>query len=291
MDTRSFFRKTTNFFDSVFRELNYFISVRQHRKISEDDFRQYLTKKIKEPNVERVMPAYDLCDRDLPIKWKDNSEGLHVLIHGLNGHPSIWDGHLSTLQRESPQMDTFVPFVPLKGQCTLKEAADPILEKIKTFIEQNRGKPVILSGVSNGGRIAAFIEYQLRTLYPDTPIMINAIAAPMYGTQSPSETSFAQKKFQNYSVHIQRSLAFGSLESKQLLANMNESLNRDVKRKFVFFGSRNDWHVTHLGSTIPKVIHACEHHITQGYMHSGIVEGVKRQHLAIAARWIRENDS
>ena len=101
MDTRSRIRKIYDFSQSVFREFQYALSVRTHRSITEEIMREQLS------NPSGVtLPAYDLCDPSIQKKWKKNSEGLHVLIHGLNSHPSIWDNHLSFLQQKAPSLDT-----------------------------------------------------------------------------------------------------------------------------------------------------------------------------------------
>ncbi len=291
-DPRSTMRKVAAFFQALGREILYALSVLRHRRI---------TPEINAAMAKQGKALYDNCEVDKA--WQEKSCGLHVFIHGLKAHPSIWDGHIAEEKKinasrtDQEPIETYVPFVPKAGDCTLKEAGDPILKQVKSYIDHYRKKhpdgpvcPICLSGVSNGGRIATYIETQLRKdeKYSDVPVMVSTIAAVHYGTEAFDAwySRFGGKQ----SAVIREELSFGSDTAKSLLDEVNAvPADFDVsKRKFLFFGTRDDWHVTHVGSTIPKInkVFKREAVILEGFMHSGVVKGARKKHLADAHAWL-----
>lgn len=154
---------------------------------------------------------YHLCDKKLI--WKKDSSGLCVLLHGFKGHPSIWDPHLKILNEES-KIDVFVPFVPKAGNCSLEEAASPILPNIIDYTKNHPDKPICLIGVSNGGRLATWLEVQLRTISPSTPVKVSTIAGVHFGT--PIIQLLEKLKLAKFflSPVIRKELSYGNVKAK-----------------------------------------------------------------------------
>ena len=115
--------------------------------------------------------------------WKEDNQGLYLLIHGLMGHPSIWNSHLAKLHQIHPEAEIKAPFVAHKGNCSLEEASASLLKMVKDYAKRNSGKPICLIGVSNGARIAAYLETTLRKEDLNPKIKVSAIAGPFLGTK------------------------------------------------------------------------------------------------------------
>lgn len=109
------------------------------------------------------------------------SEGLYLFIHGLRGAPTAWNSYLKKVNERSPGIHCLAPHVPLGGNCPLEDSAEPLLEIVKDYLKKNPGKPVVLVGTSNGGRIALYIENKLEADCLNLSII--SLAGVHYGTK------------------------------------------------------------------------------------------------------------
>lgn len=283
-DTRNLLSRIFDLFHGIIGEVSFALKRVRNRQITEEQI-------LKALNNEQPIPMpYDVCSGSVPPKtWKKNSECLQVFIHGLSTHPSDWDAHITALEQshkndQSRSVDTLIPFVYRKGQCSLEEAAAPILWRIKQYRDEHPNKPIILSGFSNGGALVLYLAQELKKTEPQRPIMVTTIAAPLLGTQASSKIQTAQKKLKKYNSEVQERLAFGSTEALKLL----DSTPKDVQ--ILCYGGREDMHVTPLASAVPS-IEGAERRVISGVMHHSILDHVAEEHIEATLNWVDSQKS
>lgn len=217
--------------------------------------------------------------------WKTESQGLYVLVHGLRGHPSIWNSHVKELQ-ENPDLDVFVPYVHKQGCCPLEEAANPILTQVLTYIKQHPGKRICLLGASFGSLIVAWLEKELRKEAQGTAVKVSTIAGIHFG-------SVWVNHLENFGVarlilpHESRhELAFGNDTARALLEEILQPCPEDTEREYDFFATTEDFVVPHLNSALPYLKGKHRHFVVHGYGHNSIVQAVCKQQLDLCQTWI-----
>lgn len=236
--------------------------------------------------IDYFNPKYDFVDRTKP--WKKTSLGLYVLVHGLNGHPACWDHHLKLIH-EQPQIDTFVPYVPLRGNGPLEEFAQPICKIVEGYARQFPARPICLIGVSNGARVCTWIETQLRTSAPYTPVKVSTIAAVHFGSSRMNLIKSIYKMTGlrlGYHPQLMEDLCLTSNSTKQLMQRVTNPLPNGVIREFEFFGSLDDTSVPELFSSNPPLPHQARQHIVTGFEHNGIVKGVSAKQMELCKQWM-----
>jgi len=269
-DQRSFLQRMGHRSLSVFREVKYSFGMIQGRF------------------VDYYKPKFDSLQ--LNKSWQNQSEGLYVLVHGLNSHPAIWQAHVDLLKSETKR-DLFIPYLPLKGNAPLKDVATPLLEVIETYAAQHPAKPICLIGVSNGGRICTWLETHLRSSAASTPVKVSTIAAVHFGT---SRMDLVKGFHQwtgwslGYDLSVVNDLCLGSDKAKEILDAVLAPLPEGVIREYEFFASTEDWQVPELFSSMPKLADGPKvvKHIVHGYNHNGIVAGVAIQQIESCKQWI-----
>lgn len=224
---------------------------------------------------------YPTCDES--IQWQKESKVLYVLIHGYKGHPSVWNNHIRELKK-TPDVDVFAPFVPNKGNCRLEKAAQPILNKILDYMRKYPGKPICLIGLSNGSRIATWLEVQLRSISPQTPIRVSTVAGIHFGTSLMNLVS--KFKILHWFVKkcIREELAHGSQKACQILDEVLKP-SPNIVRAYEFWGSTEDYHVPCLGSSLPLLNKNESHFVVHGYGHNSILRGIYKQQLLNCESW------
>ncbi len=229
---------------------------------------------------------YESCSKPT---WSRQSAGLVVLVHGLNGHPSIWKTHIKELKKH-PNIDLYVPFVHLAGNCSLTAASSPIQNKIADYIRRNPLKPICLIGFSNGSRIVTSIERNLRDIAPETTVKVSTIAGVHFGSTLINRISNTRvvKNFLHPSVRLE--LAYRSKTSQELLQRVRQPLPSTVsKRDYEFYASTNDLAVPNIDSSLPYLNLGERFHVVHGYGHKSIVSAVAKQQLHSCIKWIKAN--
>ena len=122
--------------------------------------------KPSKPFMRYINPAYSKSEGkyryDLSkIQWNSDSEGLCLYVHGFRGSSRTWHKYLKYMGKNHPKIDCLAPSVPMTGNCSLEDAADPILAIVEDYLKKHPGRPVRFVGTSNGGRILAYIETEL----------------------------------------------------------------------------------------------------------------------------------
>ena len=109
---------------------------------------------------------------------KFETSGKHQVffIPGL-GDPGIW-GQLSkkALQKENPDINVCVCQNKNNGNQDINQTFHNLYETVSAYCKANPERPIVLSGVSLGGRMAHEIELQLRKDHPKTPVLLYTMA-------------------------------------------------------------------------------------------------------------------
>lgn len=220
------------------------------------------------------------------ISWKTNSEGLIVCVHGLNGHPSSWNPHINEIKKNK-NIDLFVPFVPEKGQCPLEEAADPILKLVLDYIKVHPLKPICLIGVSNGGRIATYIDVKLRQKMIKTAVKVSTIAAVHFG-------SIAINYLERFGLAslvlrkaVREELAHGSQKALSILNELIKPLPSGVIRDYEFYASTEDSRVP-LPSSLPVLKLNEKLRVIHAHGHNSIVKAIHKEQVASCIDWMNK---
>ncbi|MBA3238512.1 MAG: hypothetical protein H0T62_09240 [Parachlamydiaceae bacterium] len=105
---------------------------------------------------------YHYPDAELPWKSTDTeSNGLFLNGHGLRGNPKDWQLYSEKIEEKIPGGHHVSPKVVNGGNCELEVSADPYLEICEKYLSQFPGRPITLTGTSNGSRIMQYIETHL----------------------------------------------------------------------------------------------------------------------------------
>ena len=228
-------------------------------------------------------PAY--CNPAEQREWREDNEGLYVFISGLKSHPIWAEGHRSRLEREQPNMEVRIPSIPHNGDCSLEEAAQPIVEMIRDYIQQNPGKPICLIGTSNGGRIAAKVETALRG--EGAPIRVSALAGVFFGSQRMDRLAHWHIADYLFNPAVVQELQTGSEVSIALIEAMRAET--EDPRAYEFFASANDEFIPNFSSCLPIFGRGETFRVVEGENHFSITHSARREQLNNARRWMEEN--
>ncbi len=224
-----------------------------------------------------------------PPEWKEGSQGLYVMVHGLKGQPSAWNAYADALDELHDAADQAIMIVPKGGNCRVADAAEPILKVVEDYIEKNPGKPISLLGTSNGARIVAYIETKLRESAPKTPILVSAIAGANYGSGVMNTVhEYGISKILGYTPEIMEELKYGSEVSKQTLDAQRVPLPQGVERDFSYYMTTEETHIHPPTSELPIIDQGERHFVVHGEGHSSIVGRVLPHLLSHATKWMKE---
>ncbi len=264
-DKRSSWEKKLDRVLSLFREVRYGCSFVYHYLFS---------------------AKYHLCGEKRV--WNKESKSLCVLVHGLRSHPCIWRPQIKLLKKH-PEIDLFVPFVPKKGNCSLEDAAIPILPTILDYAKQHPGKPICLMGVSNGSRIVTWLETQLREKAPRSAVRVSTIAGIHFGTPRVNWLEKYRLAVCFLKPVIREELSFGSQKAQDLMQKVLKPLPPNTApRSWDFSASTEDFQVPHLGTSLPNLPGATRH-ICHGYGHTSIVGAVAEEQINSYLRWLESH--
>lgn len=268
-DQRTFLKKSMDRSLSIVREVS------------------YACRNFRGRFVDYFNPSFDGTEADKA--WKVESKGLYVLVHGLNGHPVIWQSHIDQLKNDQ-EIDLFVPYVPMKGNGPFEEIASPILNTIQDYTSKYPTKPICLIGVSNGGRICTWLETRLRSSAPSTPVRVSTIAAVHFGSSRMDLVNLCHQWTNlslGYHPAVVKDLCFGSEKAKEILNEVAKPLSEGTVRAFECFASTEDSQVPELFSSLLKLeSHEVVEHIVHGYDHNGIVSGVSDDQIKSCNAWM-----
>lgn len=229
---------------------------------------------------------------------KESSRGLYVLIHGLNNKPSQWHMQLDKLRDQKTEgFDVRAPYVLNKGKCTLDEAVEPIFKMVKSYAENNPGKPIALMGISNGGAIASEIETRLRKEGIGVKILVQSIAGVLCGTERvniPGSSLVTGRAFGNERAPT-------SVRQQQMIKDRNDSIkliDNDSHVTYDMYATPNDLHVKPWTSALPvmpsmmnshKLSLTANYFVRPGMGHITAPEMVARHQMERALTWMGNN--
>jgi hypothetical protein len=225
------------------------------------------------------------------VTKKSHSIALIVLFHGLNGDPSVYDGHKRQFERvmgifQNFSMQLYVPTVPGRGHIELlkDEQIKEIFATIAAWGNNHPGVPIIFFGQSRGGTVGIAAELFLRKHAPSNPVLFIGTGAAMYGSQiiSTARSLFSDDDIDTLtkgmvSKTICTELSFGCEPLQELLRKARERLEEHVaKRTYKWYGSTFDNHLGHTGAALPILNvndpHKSEEHfLVTNYGHDSIV--------------------
>jgi triacylglycerol esterase/lipase EstA (alpha/beta hydrolase family) len=222
-------------------------------------------------------PAHLLPDTSNPT-FSTDKEGLIVYIHGLGSNPKIGRYvYGKEIQKQAPnRYNIWVPDVVKKGNCSLEEAANPILAVVRKYIEDNPGKPVQLIGHSNGGRIAAYIETHTRDM--NVNMRVTGIAGVFKGTDAVAIGKILGLATLFLSSTLTDELQTNSPLSKELIRDMRQKIENG-SRTYTFYATVDDIAIPNYYSCIPKIDQNEEYVVKKGCSHNSIQHAVLQEEI------------
>ncbi len=223
------------------------------------------------------------------LALQPESRGLFVLIHGLHGKPEIWASQLALLQEE--RADLFAPDVHATGICSLEEAANPLLPVLVDYARRNPAKPICLLGVSNGSRIATWLETRLRQETPQTAIMVSTIAGVHLGSSRMNLVHDWRVANWVYPAVLREELRYGSSTARRLLDQVMAPLPAGcAPRNYEFYATTEDQSVPDLDSSLPELNKGERYHLIHAHSHDSIVAAVAEQQVRSCLRWMATSE-
>jgi len=219
-------------------------------------------------------------------KWDATKKGLFLCIHGLNDHPSIWEYHIKNLKNKNLNIEIKAPYVCYSGNCSLEKAAIPILDFLINYIDINPGKPICILGVSNGARIADYIDVALRER--EVNIKISTVSGAHYGTTKMNLLNKLQFATNLFDDHLKNEMCYGSENVRGIISSMRKKIEKG-SRSYDFYSTTEDYIVTPFYSALP-VIHQNEsHYLVHGEGHASIVSKTRKHQLHTCVEWMKCN--
>lgn len=236
------------------------------------------------------------------VDFTGNSDVFCGFFHGLNQHPSQVDAFRDQMDQglKDKNVTYYQPFIKNKGNCSLDEAANEIYDNISTWAEKNPGKPIILSGASNGARISAFVASRLKVDKKiSNPVLVNAVVGPFGGTTMMNHPSWSERAKKYWNLFIQspfagrhckeviEELSSESDLSKEIMVKIKTAA-KDEGVKFHFFATSGDCIVTPYTSALPQEIVNAEYHTKHYQGHCSIIKLVSSEISTISLSWLSE---
>lgn len=217
------------------------------------------------------------------------SEGLCVLIQGLGGYPFIWKKYIDDLKQLNPKIHCVAPVIYKRGNDRLKKVSQPVLAIIKDYIAKNPNKPICFVGISNGARIASYLE---RKLYQEScPIKNYSIAGVHFGTNV-MNMAIKTGLVKIFRIHpeVQKDMKFASgANIRRLHAWRKRSMQAQGKRERVFYASTEDLRVD-LRSSIPKIDHKTDaQEIFNKHSHISMLNAPQKAIVNSVNEWVKNN--
>ncbi|PCI95586.1 hypothetical protein COB11_01785 [Candidatus Aerophobetes bacterium] len=218
------------------------------------------------------------------VTWKNDSQGLYLLVHGVNGHPCTWSEYFPAINRIHKNVDIIAPYVPSRGNCALKGATSPILKLVNDYTQKNPGKPICLIGASNGSRIVASIETQIGT---DVSVKVAAIAGPFFGSKKMDFAKSTMAASFLFTEAFVEELSYNSEFGKKLVKDM--SREESPRNRYDFYVTKDDATVTPWQSGIPCLDKDETITVYTGVGHSGIVTAAKSDIVTRCTAWMKSH--
>lgn len=227
------------------------------------------------------------CDTSTSITWKEESEGLYLMIHGLGGDPMIWNAHFAKIQKEHPECDIRAPKVPNRADCSIAEAARPFFRMVTSYMARNPGKPITLIGFSRGCQIAAYIETEARKMHNAQNIHLSLVSGPLLGTEMVDMLEDIGIEGLYMQPDTSKELRFGAVCSLDIVRDMREQPKAEHKRTYQLYSSIHDGSVLPFASALPNISEMAQYHLYSGYGHNGIRDAIMEEQIKECISWMQ----
>ena len=144
-----------------------------------------------------------------------------------------------------------------------------------------------LCGVSNGSRVAMWIDVKLRE-HGDTPVKVLTIAGVHFGSSRMDLLQWLGIALWMYPADLLSELMYESERSQVLMEQVREDLGECV-RSYEFFATTEDQSVPGLSSSIPHTGHGQTFRILHGHSHDLIVPAVAKVQIKEGLEWMSRN--
>ncbi len=267
-DDRSFIKRIIHAVQTLFRECFYGLKILFGR------LKLRFSKKVEY-----------VCPKTPEHQWKVGNRGLILCVHGLNDSPYIWNGHIKEFRKQGLNVDIKAPYVPEKGNCSLEQAAKPILKMVEDYIKKHPKNPICLLGVSNGARVVNYVDANLR--HKPVKMKISTIAGAHLGSSRMDffrQVPLIQKMFHK---SLKEELAYVSDNTRSLVKSLRKPLDCGT-RSYDFYASTEDYIVTPFYSSLPILNQGEKHYVVHGEGHGSIVWRVRKNQIDEATRWFKK---
>jgi hypothetical protein len=215
--------------------------------------------------------------------WKEDSEGLVVILSGLYSIPSWACPYIRQIEQERSHLDVKVPMIPHFGNCNLDEASTPIIAMVRDYVQHNPGKPVSLIGVSRSGPIAAAVDLGLRE--ENVSMRITTIAGAFFG---PPAIELCKRwpinALQILDPQLVEEFSVDSNSSRRLIEHLRFDDLTHGERSYAFYASLNDYLIpTH--ASLPLLCKREELYLLRGWHHFTLHLGIREAVLQNIFQW------
>ena len=198
-----------------------------------------------------------------------------IMIHGMNSSSGQFQLHMNEIEKYNTDhnqcIKMFIPEVLNKGMTKLHDCGNDIYSKISSHLDviHKQKIPVILIGISNGGRIALYLYSKIMDNYPEIRLYITTLGSPIKGTYLANiALNSGLYRLTKYASNpdVLSDLTYDSEESKQLIEKCMKYSN--FKSKTRFYVSKQDFLV------FPHTCGIMDNHdnqIVDGVGHDGLV--------------------
>lgn len=192
---------------------------------------------------------------------------LVVLLHGIYGHVFTMHRLFTDIRKLGINV-----CAPRMASCNLsaEACADIILPIITRYVNSHDNASVILVGLSNGGRVACFVEHAMRQACPRTPVLLMSVAGAVTGTVVIDDNIGACLIDRS----VRQQLGYRSRESLDLIERLREPLPRGVVRHHIFYATCQDQLVRPIESALPDIRQNEQHFLLDGCGHLSIMDVV-----------------
>lgn len=264
-----------NFFDTIYNMISYYLELIPDFIIDDED-----TKTIS-VDYSKYYPEQN---------WKENSNGLYVLIHGLLSSPKFKGRKfVKEINKKGHNYDILLPNLIDSGNNSLDIITEPLYILINDYINKNPGKPIHLIANSNGCRVASLIEIKLRDL--DVNMKITSIAGAYNGSSNIDRFPHILDIFLKETVINE--LSTNSEVNMNLIKLMNDTPIKG-KRFYDFYCTLNDWYIPNIDDCYPKLknhenLTIKYNDVNFGYDHVGLSWYLSKEIIS-SDNWMENNE-
>lgn len=220
------------------------------------------------------------------IRIKENGQCLFLFLHGLNSSAKRWKKYLEDLDANHPNVNYYAPAITKKGNCSLREAAQPLLQFLNEYTENN-SHPICIVGTSNGARLGAYLE--LKQEKKNLRIRTVTISGVHLGTRWMSILAFTGiGKRLGFDNEIINDLSYLNERTVERAIKWQEScLRTNGRHSHAFYSLSTDERVWPWQSGMVRLDKAT-YRIFHGETHSSLANAIRQEVIAGNLTWAFE---